>query len=192
MGKSFIMHMFIKEQIMNGVKMNFARIVPTKALINEMRNDTINDLKNILEEQNYRVVTAASDISLEEEHNFILIMTPERLLYFLISNPDFQLDYLFIDEAHKIGGRNSRGPFYYKVVDLLSRKKQVPHFIFASPNIPNPEEYLKLVTEAEKGAENAITSSYAPVTQFKFIINCEDQTISIYNDHTKTPVFVCK
>lgn len=142
MGKSFIMHMFIKEQIMNGVKMNFARIVPTKALINEMRNDTINDLKNILEEQNYRVVTAASDISLEEEHNFILIMTPERLLYFLISNPDFQLDYLFIDEAHKIGGRNSRGPFYYKVVDLLSRKKQVPHFIFASPNIPNPEEYL--------------------------------------------------
>mgnify|MGYP000677175734 CR=1 FL=1 len=45
MGKSFIMHMFIKEQIMNGVKMNFARIVPTKALINEMRNDTINDLK---------------------------------------------------------------------------------------------------------------------------------------------------
>ena len=32
MGKSFIMHMFIKEQIMNGVKMNFARIVPTKAL----------------------------------------------------------------------------------------------------------------------------------------------------------------
>ena len=77
-------------------------------------------------------------------------------------------------------------------MDLLSRKKQVPHFIFASPNIPNPEEYLKLVTEAEKGAENAITSSYAPVTQFKFIINCEDQTISIYNDHTKTPVFVCK
>ena len=111
MGKSFIMHMFIKEQIMNGVKMNFARIVPTKALINEMRTDTINDLKNILEEQNYRVVTAASDISLEGKPQFILIMTPERLLYFLISNPDFQLDYLFIDEAHKIGGRNSRGLF---------------------------------------------------------------------------------
>lgn len=33
MGKSFIMHMFIKEQIMNGVKMNFARIVPTLSLI---------------------------------------------------------------------------------------------------------------------------------------------------------------
>ncbi|VUZ27000.1 Uncharacterised protein [Acetobacterium wieringae] len=192
MGKSFIMHMFIQEQILNGKKLNFARIVPSKALINEVRSDTINDLKNILEEKNYRVVTAASDISLEEEHNFILIMTPERLLYLLINNPDFEIDYIFVDEAHKISGRNSRGPFYYKVIDMLARKNPMPHFIFASPNIPNPEVYLKLVTEAERGTENAVTSSFAPVTQFKFLINCEEQSISIYNDHTKNPVFVCK
>ena len=192
MGKSFIMHMFIQEQIFNGAKLNFARIVPTKALINEVRTDTINDLKDILEDKNYRVVTAASDISLEENHNFILVMTPERLLYLLISKPDFIIDYLFVDEAHKISGRNSRGPFYYKVVDMLSRQTPMPHFIFASPNIPNPEVYLKLVTEAEKGTENAATSSFAPVTQFKFIINCEDQTVNVYNDHTKTPIFVCK
>jgi hypothetical protein len=31
-----------------------------------------------------------------------------------------------------------------------------------------PEVYLKLVTEAQKGAENAISSTFAPVTQFKF------------------------
>ena len=148
MGKSFIMHMFIQEQIFNGAKLNFARIVPTKALINEVRTDTINDLKDILEDKNYRVVTAASDISLEENHNFILVMTPERLLYLLISKPDFIIDYLFVDEAHKISGRNSRGPFYYKVVDMLSIQTPMPHFIFASPNIPNPEVYLKLVTEA--------------------------------------------
>lgn len=192
MGKSFIMHVFIQEQIMRGEKLNFARIVPTKALINEVRTDSIDDLKVILEERNYRVVTAASDISLEEDHNFILVMTPERLLYLLMSKPDFVIDYLFIDEAHKISGRNSRGPFYYKVVDMLSRQEPKPHFIFASPNIPNPEVCLRLVTEAEKGTENAVTSSFAPVTQFKFIINCEDQTISVYNDHTKSPVFVCK
>lgn len=102
------------------------------------------------------------------------------------------IDYLFIDEAHKISGRNSRGPFYYKVVDMLARRTPMPHFIFASPNIPNPEVYLQLVTEAENGTANAITSSFAPVTQFKFLINCEGQSVSIYNDHTKTPVFVCK
>lgn len=71
---------------------------------------------------NYRVVTAASDIALEENHNFIFVLTPERLLYLLISNPSLEVDYLFVDEAHKLSGKNSRGPFYYKVVDMLLQK----------------------------------------------------------------------
>lgn len=174
-------------------KKNFARIVPTKALINEVRQDTINGLGSLLQEMNYSVVTAASDFSLEEEHNFILVMTPERLLYLLISKPDFKLDYVFIDEAHKMSGRNSRGPFYYKIVDMLAQQKpEMPHFIFASPNIPNPEVYLKLVTEAEKGQENAVSSTFAPVTQFKFLISNESKTIRIFNDHTQDTIFVCK
>lgn len=193
MGKSFIMQMFIKDQVQRGEKKNFARIVPTKALINEVRQDTINGLGSLLKEMNYSVVTAASDFSLEEDHNFILVMTPERLLYLLISKPDFKLDYVFIDEAHKMSGRNSRGPFYYKIVDMLAQQKpEMPHFIFASPNIPNPEVYLKLVTEAEKGQENAVSSTFAPVTQFKFLISNESKTIRIFNDHTQDTIFVCK
>lgn len=191
MGKSFIMEMFIKDQVQKGVKLNFARIVPTKALINEARQDTINGLDKLLEEMNYSVVTAASDYSLEEGRNFILVMTPERLLYLLISKPDFKLDYIFIDEAHKLTGRNSRGPFYYKVVDMLAQQKPtMPHFIFASPNIPNPEVYLKLVTDAS--AENALSSTFAPVTQFKFLISHETKTIRIFNDRTQDSIFVCK
>lgn len=141
---------------------------------------------------NYSVVTAASDYSLEEDHNFILVMTPERLLYLLISKPEFKIDYIFIDEAHKMTGRNSRGPFYYKTVDMLAQQKPMPHFIFASPNIPNPEVYLKLVTEAQKGEENAISSTFAPVTQFKFLISQETKSIRIFNDHTQDTIFVCK
>ena len=87
----------------------------------------------------YSVVTAASDIiALEEKHNFILVMTPERLPYLLIGKQDLKTDYLFIDEAHKLSGENSRAPFYYKVVDMLLQQNPKPHFIFASPNIPNP------------------------------------------------------
>lgn len=41
MGKSFVMRMFIKAQIVSGIKMNFALIVPTKALINEVRSEII-------------------------------------------------------------------------------------------------------------------------------------------------------
>lgn len=192
MGKSFIMEVFIKDQIQHGAKLNFARIVPTKALINEVREDTVKGLDKLLEEMNYSVVTAASDYSLDENHNFILVMTPERLLYLLISKPNFRIDYIFIDEAHKMTGRNSRGPFYYKIVDMLAQQTPMPHFIFASPNIPNPEVYLQLVAEAQKGAEDAISSSFAPVTQFKFLISHENKSIRIFNDHTQDTIFVCK
>ena len=96
-------------------------------------------------------MTAASDILLEKTHNFIFVMTPKRLLYLLISKPSFNLDYLFIDEAHKLLGKNSRAPFYYKVVDMLLQRTKKPHFIFASPNIPNPRVYLRMMTEAETG-----------------------------------------
>lgn len=44
MGKSFIMRMFIKDEIMNDSQKNYALIVPTKALINEVRAKIIDDL----------------------------------------------------------------------------------------------------------------------------------------------------
>lgn len=186
MGKSFLMRMYIKDQIQHGVKMNFALIVPTKALINEIYKQVIDeDLKNLLSEHNYKVVTAAGDIALEGKHNFILVLTPERLLYLLISKPDLQIDYLFIDEAHKPSGKNSRGPFYYKTVDMLLKRKKKPHFVFASPNIPNPEVYLKLLTDIETdGDDSHLCSTFSPVAQIKFSIDLNNFTVSVYNDHT--------
>lgn len=186
MGKSFLMRMYIKDQIQHGVKMNFALIVPTKALINEIYKQVIDeDLKNLLSEHNYKVVTAAGDIALEGKHNFILVLTPERLLYLLISKPDLQIDYLFIDEAHKLSGKNSRGPFYYKTVDMLLKRKKKPHFVFASPNIPNPEVYLKLLTDIETdGDDSHLRSTFSPVAQIKFSIDLNNFTVSVYNDHT--------
>lgn len=186
MGKSFLMRMYIKDQIQHGVKMNFALIVPTKALINEIYKQVIDeDLKNLLSERNYKVVTAAGDIALEGKHNFILVLTPERLLYLLISKPDLQIDYLFIDEAHKLSGKNSRGPFYYKTVDMLLKRKKKPHFVFASPNIPNPEVYLKLLTDIETdGDDSHLCSTFSPVAQIKFSIDLNNFTVSVYNDHT--------
>ena len=189
MGKSFIMRMFIKEQVLNGVNLNFAIIVPTKALINEIKGKIIDDLQGQLKEKNYRVITAAGELALEEEHNFIFVLTPERLLYLLIKQGDgLNIDYLFVDEAHKMSGKNGRGPIYYKVVDMLLNRDQRPHFIFAAPNIPNPEVYLRLLTdlidEDEDTDDNRLTSIYSPVTQIKFLANLQNNTIAIYNEHT--------
>ena len=187
MGKSFLVRMYIKDQIQHGVKMNFALVVPTKALINEIYKQIIDeDLKGLLSQHNYKVVTAAGDIALEGKHNFILVLTPERLLYLLISKPDLQIDYLFIDEAHKLSGKNSRGPFYYKTVDMLLKRDKKPHFVFASPNIPNPEVYLKLLIDIEEeGNENKLRSTFSPVSQIKFCIDLNNHVINVYNDHTE-------
>lgn len=194
MGKSFIMRMFIKEQILAGKKKNFALIVPTKALINEVRSEIIQkDLQNLLDGNQYHVVSSANDMALEThpDHNFIFVLTPERLLYLLNDKADFVLDYLFIDEAHKMTGRNSRAPFYYSVVDELSRREAKPRFIFASPNIPNPQEYLRVLSSGEYDTQNAIASSFSPVVQFKFMVNLKSKQIYIYNDHLKTPEYIC-
>lgn len=147
MGKSFIMRMFIKEEILSDCKHNFAIVVPTKALINEIRiKITKEDLGEILHQKNYHVVTAAGDAALsnwkDKERNYIFVMTPERMLYLMINEPDIQIDYLFVDEAHKITGADKRSPFYYQVVNMLSERMHRPHIIFASPNVPNPEVFL--------------------------------------------------
>lgn len=192
MGKSFIMRMFLKEDItIKRSQKNYALIVPTKALINEVRRSIIADLGESLERFDYRVVTAASDIALEESHNFIFVLTPERLLYLLISYPDLRVDYLFIDEAHKLSGKNSRGPFYYKVVDMLLKREQRPHFIFAAPNIPNPQVYLRLMNEAiTTGENNKLTTQYSPVTQIKFLMDLKGHKIEVYNEKAGRPIRV--
>lgn len=184
MGKSFVMRVFIKEQISNGAKNNFAIIVPTKALINEVSSRIITDLNNLLSQMDYRVITAGGEISLQQKHNFVLVLTPERLLYLLLGNPNFKLDYLFIDEAHKISSKDTRSPFYYKIVNLLSKREQKPHFIFSSPNIPNPEVYLKLIGDNNISITDKLTTSYSPVSQIKYVVDLVDGIIKIYNDYS--------
>lgn len=191
MGKSFLMRMFIKEQVLSDKSLNFVIVVPTKALINETSQKIIkDDLQGLLEEKNYKVVNAASDIALEGKHNFIFVLTPERLLYLLIAKPDLRIDYLFVDEAHKMSGKNSRGPFYYKTVDMLKNRENPPHFIFASPNVPNPQVYLRLLTDISKHGDSKLRTEFSPVTQVKFLLDLQKNKVFVYNEHTEQPVEV--
>lgn len=192
MGKSFMMRMFIKKQVMDGKKHNYAIIVPTKALINEVSSKIIQDLKGMLQEYDYRVVTSSGDIALTTPHNYIFVLTPERLLYLLISDKDLRLDYLFIDEAHKISSKDKRSAFYYKVVDMLSWRKPSPHIIFASPKIPNPEVFLELIPNAEIAIDDRLASSYAPVSQMKYMVDFVERQARYYNPITKSFTFLTK
>lgn len=194
MGKSYIMRMFIKQQILSGEKKNYAIVVPTKALINEIRTKlTKDDLAGLLSEHNYHIVTAAGDAVLSDwknkNQNYIFVMTPERMLYLLINEHDIPLEYMFVDEAHKISGTDKRSPFYYQVVQILSERAHKPHIIFASPNVPNPEVFLDTLPEAvEDIANSKLRTLYSPVSQPKFIINLSDKEVSVYNEHAEKPL----
>ncbi len=182
MGKSFVMRMFIKEQLINRECRNFALVVPTKALINEVSSRIIDDLQDLLSERDYRVVTSAGALSLQQQHNFILVLTPERLLYLLLDKPNIRMDYLFIDEAHKISSKDSRSPFYYKIIDMLSRRDQKTHVIFSSPNIPNPEVYLQLIPQISQSNAKKLATTFSPVSQIKYLVDLIEGQVQLYND----------
>ena len=179
MGKTFLMTTFIKQRIKEGHSENFAIIVPTKALINELKSKIIKEFQKEILDKNYRVISSANDLQLESEHNFILIMTPERLMYFLIKYKKTILDYVFFDEAHKISDEDPRSSFYYKNISLLTKHSDKTHIIFSSPNIPNPDIYSRLYDEAES---KSYRSQFSPVSQFKFYLNQKTKKISIWND----------
>ena len=188
MGKSFVVQTYIEEQIRNGYQRNYAILVPTKALINEVRSNIISSLKEELNNKNYRFVTASEDLVLKQDHNFVFVMTPERMLYLLLSSPDIKLDFLFIDEAHKISERGSRSTYYYKVIMQIISSGQHPNIIFASPNIPNPDIYLGIVPHEDDAELVNLASKYSPVCQFKYYVNMCDRKIYAYNDYAKDKI----
>lgn len=191
-GKSLLMRTFIKDKVINDYKGNFAILVPTKALITEI-STTIQkeDLNGYLSSKKYKVVTNANSIFLKNKNtNFIFVLTPERLLYLLMSYQDLSIDYLFVDEAHKISKRDDRSTFYYKVFDMLIKRDRKPHIIFASPNIPNPDLFFDSLPDDGKIKPTFITTSFTPVSQIKFLIDLIGHKTSIYNSHSKKDPFI--
>ncbi len=182
MGKSFIMRIFIKNKVKNHSTDNFVIIVPTKALINEFKRKILNELKDILNISNYRLVTSAGDIVLEQDHHFIFIMTPERLLYLINTKPSIEINYLFIDEAHKICSNDARSSFYYQIVNSLSKRERQTLIYFSSPNIPNPDIYKDLIPSRQL---NHIITHYSPVNQISYSIDTENKVLKLYNDHSE-------
>lgn len=186
MGKTFIIRMFIKDKLMNDVKANFAIIVPSKALISEISRAIINDLKHLLIEKSYKVVTTGNSTLLEKNGNFIFVLTPERLLYLLTEKKHIKIEHMFIDEAHKISLLESRSTFYYKVVTLAESNNNETKFAFASPNISNPSEFLKLIPSMNDILPNNTQSKYSPVSQIKYIIDFQNNKFKYYNFKEKT------
>ena len=181
LGKTFIIRTYIKEAILNGERANFVIVVPTNALINELYSRIIEDLKDNLWQKKYKVVKSpAAVIGEEDNYNFIMIYTQERLLYHLLQIKNVAINYLFIDEAHKISKGEGRSAFFYKVMSLINKEHSGARVCFSSPNVPNPQVYLELVSDNLNKASSSI--KYSPVNQSKIIIDRDSNKISFYSD----------
>lgn len=190
-GKSFIFEAFTKYIIKEHNRTdNIAFIVPTKALINQVGNQ----LRKISIDFNYRIITTPiiPKVFFYQDNRYIFIFTPERLIsYFMdLNNP--KIDYLFVDEAHKLlSNKDTRTPLLYHSL-VLAKRKSV-NIYFASPNIPNADIFLKLINNS---TEESMSITESPVSQNRFFVDTVQNIsfmISDFGDDIYFPKFnFCK
>lgn len=171
MGKTFVIKTFIINRIRDDEKENFVIVVPTKALISEIASDFINELNDLLEEKKYKVITTSNSIEENNDYNYIMIYTQERFLQHLL-NCKIKINYVFIDEAHKIFDNDSRNIYFYKILDILNGQADMPCIFFSAPLIENPNEFLKLLPNTVKTSSRVF--KFSPVNQQKYIIDYND------------------
>lgn len=165
-GKSFIMDAFIQYIITerHGID-NIVILVPTRALINQVTAR----LKKTITNKNYKVLAhpVVPMIYRNRMLKYVFVFTPERLISYLGEKENPVINYIFVDEAHKIiAEKDSRSPLYYHAI-LLAERKSIKLY-FASPNIPNAHVFLQLF---EKSIDEQMIIKESPVAQNRFFID---------------------
>ena len=171
MGKSFLIKAFINLVLNNKPPENIAIIVPTRALINQFSLDLKNEIRDKLDSLNYKVLTNSNLSELDdfESFNYILVLTPERLISYMSQSENPPIGFLFLDEAHKLAEQNDyRSITTYTAIEKVLKKFPNVKLYFSSPLVTNPEVFLSLFN---KDGKNSFTTNEAPVTQNIFFID---------------------
>lgn len=182
MGKSFIIKSFIRKVVGNKPPENIVIMVPTRALINQFSIDLNKELKDVLEHYKYTVITNSnvSELPSTEQH-YIFVLTPERLLSYLSQKKNPNIAYLFIDEAHKLAAeKDSRAVTAYSAISKALRRNPNLNLYFSSPNVSNPEVFLKLFKKDEKQFFRTIET---PVSQNLFFVDLVEKKVTHYLDN---------
>ncbi|OFX75303.1 MAG: hypothetical protein A2X12_06160 [Bacteroidetes bacterium GWE2_29_8] len=182
MGKSFIIKSFIRKVVSNKPPENIVIMVPTRALINQFSIDLNKELKDVLEHNNYTVITNSnvSELPTTEQH-YLFVLTPERLLSYLSQKKNPTIAYLFVDEAHKLAAeKDTRAVTAYSAISKTLRRNPNLNLYFSSPNVSNPEVFLKLFKKDEKMFFRTIET---PVSQNLFFIDLVEKKVTHYLDN---------
>lgn len=182
MGKTFVIKTFIQQKIKNkNENSNFVIVVPTKALISEITSELITELGEELKEKKYKIINTHNEMQDDQKYNYIMVYTQERFLSHLL-NKSIDIEYVFIDEAHKLFYEDSRSVYFYKILDILNSYSNIPKIFFSAPLIANPDEFLKLLPATLSKTYKVF--EFSPVNQQKYIIDYNGKNIIIYNDLT--------
>ncbi|MDW3197486.1 MAG: DEAD/DEAH box helicase [Cytophagales bacterium] len=183
MGKSFIIKIFIKEALNNKPKENMVIMVPTRALINQFIIELRNEIGSEIEKNNYRLFSNSNVEELSDKiaSNYILILTPERLISYLSQKENPEIGFLFVDEAHKIASeKDIRSITTYTAVEKTLRRYPGSKLYFASPNVENPEALLNLFNK--DSGNNHFKTQESPVAQNLFFIDYIASRVAQYID----------
>lgn len=183
-GKSFIFEAFTKYIIEAHNKTdNIAFIVPTKALINQVGQR----LKEITRDFGYKVITTPiiPKVFLNQDNRYAFVFTPERLISYFMDGNNPQIDYLMVDEAHKLlSKKDTRTPLLYHSL-VLAKRKSV-NIYFASPNIPNADVFLKMINNSTEESKSVLES---PVAQNRFFIDTVNDKSFMISEFGKDIIF---
>jgi hypothetical protein len=170
-GKSFLLILYIINLVKTRSQINIVYVVPTKALINQVKNDIRESFKryNI---DDVRVLSSTISFEFEDiyaqikQEKHILILTQERLSNLLSKEElDINLDILIVDEAQKINDGN-RGIILERVIRQTIKRFPTLKVVFSSPLASNPEFFQKYKVSVQKFQTN-----YSQVHQNVIFLN---------------------
>lgn len=145
-------------------------IVPTNALIDQLKSDLQSDFKefgfNIETALPYYDVDEIENEFLTREHIDILISTPEKLEALVRQNhPAIRNTRLVImDEAHNLGDA-SRGSKFELVLSSIKQNMKEANFLLLSPFISNAREISEWLADSPRNADT-ISIEWTPTKQY--------------------------
>lgn len=158
-GKSFILYQLLLEELKN-IGITIVYIVPTRALISQVEDD----LRILLKEhkiENVNLTTVPLHFNNNGESN-LFVFTQERLHWYLLQAENSNIDFLLVDEAHKIDNSNRGILLQRKIEEVIDLNPRIRIF-FSSPFTSNPEVLLENIGVSD--SKETINTEFVAVNQ---------------------------
>jgi hypothetical protein len=167
-GKSYIVRRWFEELVAERAAFRGVYLVPTRALIDEVSRELRANL-----EADVGVFVLPWDRAIGSGQKEIYVVTQERLHMLQQNDAAFAPDFVFVDEAQKIGD-GARGVLLQTVLDEAARRRPTAQVIFASPSSRNPE--LLLDGAPPEASRGRLVSEMVTVNQNLLWVNPAEST----------------